>query len=181
MSLSDLASLGSFVSGLAVFASLAFLYFQLRQLSAQAAQTEKNQRAIIHQGRIAQSSDRLLRWAEPTLARAFFKGLTGTEPSTEQLDFNQFLLLSGAILRSVEDVYFQRDLGLVDEPALQNQLSSLRTILRTARGKALWRVLKANYDAHFVERVDAIEASLPVSEVSAFEAFQDELSKIIAT
>ena len=59
MSLSDLASLGSFVSGVAVLASLVFLFFQMWQMTEQVNQTEKNQRAIIHQGRIAQSSDRL--------------------------------------------------------------------------------------------------------------------------
>jgi hypothetical protein len=42
MSLSDLASLGSFVSGAAVLVSPVFLYFQLRQLSGQVKQAEKN-------------------------------------------------------------------------------------------------------------------------------------------
>ena len=75
MSLSDLASLGSFVSGLAVLASLVFLFFQMRQMTEQVRQSERNQRATINQGRIAQYSDRLLRWSEPSLARVFFKGL----------------------------------------------------------------------------------------------------------
>ena len=34
MSLSDLASLGSFVSGAAVLASLVFLFFQTRQMTS---------------------------------------------------------------------------------------------------------------------------------------------------
>src|SRR5262249_41349000 len=80
MSLPDLASLGSFVSGIAVLASLGFLFFQMRQMTEQVRQSEKNQRAIIHQGRIAQSSDQLYRLADPTLARANFKGLYGVEP-----------------------------------------------------------------------------------------------------
>jgi hypothetical protein len=45
MSLSDLASIGSFVSGFAVLVSLIFLYFQLRQIHAQVLQEEKNQQA----------------------------------------------------------------------------------------------------------------------------------------
>src|SRR5215472_11229819 len=69
MSLSDLASLGSFVSGAAVLASLVFLFFQMRQMTEQVRQTERNQRATINQERIAQYSDRLLRWSEPSLAR----------------------------------------------------------------------------------------------------------------
>ncbi|HEX3432128.1 MAG TPA: hypothetical protein VHT03_14710 [Rhizomicrobium sp.] len=43
MSLSDLASLGSFVSAFAVLASLVYLALQVRQ-------AEKNQRAILNQG-----------------------------------------------------------------------------------------------------------------------------------
>jgi hypothetical protein len=35
MTLSDLAALGSFVSGLAVLVSLIFLWFQLRQMNEQ--------------------------------------------------------------------------------------------------------------------------------------------------
>jgi hypothetical protein len=38
MSLSDLAALGSFVSGLGVLVSLVFLYFQLRQIGVQVKQ-----------------------------------------------------------------------------------------------------------------------------------------------
>lgn len=49
MSLSDLAALGSFISGLGVLVSLVFLYFQLRQIGVQVKQTEKNQRALISQ------------------------------------------------------------------------------------------------------------------------------------
>src|SRR5262249_9711593 len=153
--------LGGFVSGVAVLASLVFLFLQMRQMTEQVRQTEKNQRATINQGRIAQSSDRLLRWSEPSLARAFFKGLWGDEPSAEQLDFLQYFFMLTTLLRSIEDAHFQRDLDLLDEPVLQNQLYPLRSVLSTARGKALWRASKANYDPAFVARVDAIDASLP--------------------
>ena len=43
MSLSDLASLGSFVSGVAVLISLIYLALQVRQ-------TEKNQQSLMQQG-----------------------------------------------------------------------------------------------------------------------------------
>jgi hypothetical protein len=54
MSLSDLASLGSFVSGFAVLISLIFLYFQLRQVNRQVRQAEINQRSLVGQTRTAQ-------------------------------------------------------------------------------------------------------------------------------
>jgi len=50
MSLSDLASLGSFVSGLAVLISLIYLAIQVQQ-------AEQNQKAQIQQGRAARLVD----------------------------------------------------------------------------------------------------------------------------
>jgi len=51
MTLSDLAALGSFVSGVAILVSLVFLYFQLRQVYAQIRLAERNQQATIQQDR----------------------------------------------------------------------------------------------------------------------------------
>ena len=49
MSLSELAEIGSFISGVAVLTSLIFLYFQLRQINQQVKQAEKNQQSAIRQ------------------------------------------------------------------------------------------------------------------------------------
>jgi hypothetical protein len=76
MSLSDLASLGSFVSGVAVLVSLVFLYFQLRQMNAQVLQTEKISR---------HSSDR--------------RGLTVRRAKTTLLHATRHLLKRGSRLR----------------------------------------------------------------------------------
>src|SRR5215469_13977702 len=51
MSLSDLASLGSFVSGVAILISLVLLYFQLRQVNAQMQQADRNQQSLMLQSR----------------------------------------------------------------------------------------------------------------------------------
>ena len=50
MLLNDLASIGSFTSGVAVLISLVFLCFQLRQVNAQVVLAEKNQ-PLVRQGR----------------------------------------------------------------------------------------------------------------------------------
>lgn len=72
MSLSDLASLGSFISALAVLISLIFLYFQLRQLAVQVKQAEKNQQAAIQQSRNHRRIDMFMdRANNPVLAEAF--------------------------------------------------------------------------------------------------------------
>jgi hypothetical protein len=174
MSLTDLASLGSFVSGFAVLISLIYLALQVRQ-------AEKNQRAIIHQGRTAQTADRLFRGSEPARIKSNLKFLLGREPTTEELEFQQFMTMFSVSFREMQDVFFQHDIGLLDEAALNNNMGVLRGLLATPAGKAVWRIARPVYDPHFVERVDAIERSMPVeASFSPFERFKAELAKITA-
>ena len=173
MSLSDLASLGSFVSGIAVLVSLIYLALQVRQ-------AEKNQRAIIHQGRVAQSADRFLRFMEPELLRPFMKGLYGREASPEELEFQQFLFAMAAIGRETQDLYFQHDLGFLDEASLRSQLVPLYAALRSPGGKAFWKLTRGNADPRIRERVDALDASLTVqSPTQMFSAFKAELARTV--
>jgi hypothetical protein len=79
MSLSELAEMGSFISGVAILSSLVFLYFQLRQINQQVKQAEKNQQSAIRQGRATRTVDIVLTGTEPSLADAFVKGTFGDE------------------------------------------------------------------------------------------------------
>jgi len=67
MSLSDLAAIGSFISGIAVFMSFIFLSLQLRQAN-------RNQRSLMQQSRTGRNVEILLKIADPavseTLAQA---------------------------------------------------------------------------------------------------------------
>ena len=93
MTLSDLASLGSFVSGFAVLVSLIFLYFQLRQVGKQVAQAEKNQQASIRQGRTSRSVAVAMGQAtNPALAEALLKAHAGARDisATQLYLFNSF-------------------------------------------------------------------------------------------
>ena len=171
MSLSDLASIGSFVSGLAVLASLLYLALQVRQ-------ADRNQRAVIQQGRIARSSDQLMRLCDPALTSAWVKGIHGRADISEE-EFLRFLLINTAVLRSTEDVIFQHRLGLLDSASLENQLGPARGILSTPGGKAFWRVLKSGYDPEFVERVDRIlQRQNVVSEFPPFMAWKAEVAAL---
>src|SRR5215472_18516570 len=94
MSLSDLASLGSFVSGFAVLVSLVFLYFQLRQLGIQVRQAEKNQVASIGHTRATRMVDFLMRRAtSPQFADAVRKGSWGHDDVslTELAQFRSYI------------------------------------------------------------------------------------------
>jgi hypothetical protein len=61
MSLTDLASIGSLVSGVAVLFSLLFVGIQIRQ-------SNRNQRSLMQQGRSVRNVELLLKPTEPRLS-----------------------------------------------------------------------------------------------------------------
>src|SRR5512135_2576923 len=90
MSLSDLASLGSFVSGVAVLASLVFLFFQVRQMTEQVRQSERNQQALIAQGARTRGVEIALARMDPSAADAIAKGMAGADDITST-QYQQFV------------------------------------------------------------------------------------------
>ncbi|WP_293371832.1 hypothetical protein, partial [Phenylobacterium sp.] len=76
MSLSDVASIGTLLSAIAVLVSLIFLYFQLRQVSAQVRQTERNQRSIINQGATTRSMQTNSWLCEPHMSELLTKAMS---------------------------------------------------------------------------------------------------------
>ena len=88
MSLSDLASLGSFVSGFAVLISLVYLALQVRQ-------TDRNQRTSIRHSRVSRTVELHLSLADPSLADAWLHGLSSPREIT-QTELGQFTNLCRA-------------------------------------------------------------------------------------
>ena len=171
MTLSDLASIGSFVSGMAVLASLIYLALQVRQ-------GEKNQRAIVQQERVSRSSDQLFRLADPALVRAWMKGLKSVEDLTDEEAF-QFTLVTTAMLRSVEDAYFQHKLRLLDSASLNNQVSPLRGVVATASGVALWKSVRSNYDESFAAFIDGlVPPQLGIGQLGIIAAWRAEFANM---
>jgi hypothetical protein len=83
MSLSDLASVGSLVSGVAVLGSLIYLALQVRQ-------TERNQQASIRHSRVTRIVDMQLARLDPGVGDAFRRGLQNPDEIT-QTELDQFL------------------------------------------------------------------------------------------
>lgn len=104
MSLSNLASLGSFVSGVAVLVSLVFLYFQLRQVNAQVRQSEKNQQALIKQGHTNRIVDIDLRLSDASVAEAGFKVRSRSDDLTA-VHVRQFLAVANAYFVHCEEAF----------------------------------------------------------------------------
>ena len=161
MSLSELAQIGSFISGVAVLTSLIFLYFQLRQINHQVKQAEKNQQSAIRQGRATRTVDIVLTGTEPSLADAFVKGASGMEDiSPTQL--TQYSNVCRAIFINSDDTFYQHKDGLLDEAGFAGFVAGMKESFRYPGFRAQWKSARRNYGIEFVEFMDKLVAETPV-------------------
>src|SRR5580693_7265252 len=101
MSLSDLASLGSFVSGFAVLISLIYLALQVRQ-------AERNQQISIRHSRVSRTVELHLALADPAVAEAWLHGSESPQ-EISQTELSQFNNLCRALFFHFEDSFYQRE------------------------------------------------------------------------
>jgi len=123
MSLSNLASLGSFVSGFAVLISLIYLALQVRQ-------TERNQQISIRHSRVSRTVELHLALADPALADAWLHG-SGSPQEITQTELSQFINLCRALFFHFEDSFYQREEGLLNDDAFETVVAGARLSARS--------------------------------------------------
>lgn len=168
MSLSDLSSLGSFVSGVAVLISLIFLYFQLRQVNTQVIQAERNQQAAIRQGRATRTVGMLLETTNASVADAVTKGWSG-QPDISETQFYQFAQVCRATFVNSEDTFYQHAEGLLNETAFASFVAGMKGSFRAAGFRAQWKRTRNNYGTEFAEFMDKMRAEVSVEP--SFDVF----------
>src|SRR5258706_6948757 len=146
MLLSELSSIGSFVSGIPVLITLVFLLIQIRQ-------SNKNQRAIVQQGRATRIADFLLRVIDPALLPAWTMGLSGAADISPDQYF-QFMYMARARFLSLEDSYLQHQNGLMDEGAFVGHVEAFKLVFAARGLRAAWKMTRATYDSAFANFVD---------------------------
>ena len=153
MNLSEGAALASIVSSAAVAASLVYVALQVRQ-------AEKNQRALMQQGRAGRAWEGAFRVADPTLSSLFYKGMRRPQDlSSGELD--QFLSICRAAFLSGEDSFLQHKSGLLDRTAYASFLTGLRGYAAAPGLRAAWRLTSSQYGAEYAAFMDAIMKSTP--------------------
>jgi hypothetical protein len=152
MSLSDLASIGSFVSGVAVVVTLIFLLLQLRQ-------TERVQRCAMQQGRAARTVDFILRSTDPglceTIVRANKSDLTLTPVQIAAL--NTYAV---ALFWSLEDSFLQHRNGLLDAASWATEVATLKVFLLSPAWRVGWQMCRAQAGSDYRAFVDSIMGSV---------------------
>ena len=151
MSLSDLASLGSFVSGLAVLATLVFLLLQTRQntLALQRAEANATQAQISA-------------WRIPIInSREVAKLLTsaGSE-GVDDVDLLRFNFLMSEIVWSFVHVWSRDRAGLLPMGGWMPVGGLLAQRLSTGRGPTWWEQNKSTVPPAFRVDVDNLLASM---------------------
>jgi hypothetical protein len=168
MTLSDLASLGSFISGLAVLVSLIFLYFQLREMNQQSRHAERVQQAASRQQRADRIASNGIAVTDPSVAEAVLKALTGAKDITP-IQIVQFERLSIAIFASYQDTFYQHLDGLMidrDFDALVN--TATQTVARSGF-RVQWTRRRAAQGREFAEFMDMLVARTPVVSVKSYD------------
>jgi hypothetical protein len=152
MSLSDLASIGTLASSVAVFASLIYLSLQMRQ-------NAKHTKALIHQGRVGRIVDAQLRAAaEPTLSAAILAG-NGREATQEAVRAHQFDQYCWSVFMGMEDTFAQRADGLIGPDQFEQLRRGLLGVMSEPGSRAFFR---ARIDGSpFGRFVGGIIAGLP--------------------
>jgi hypothetical protein len=146
MTLTDLASIGTFISALAVLISLIYLSQQIRQ-------NTKHSQALIQQGRAARIADTALRLAELTSAPELGRCFDGS-PDVSANEVRRFLYICRAIFISAEDSFFQGQQGLLDKAAFESFEASIKSGMGTPGMAAGWALTRDMYEPKFRSFVD---------------------------
>jgi len=156
MSLSDLASIGSFISGIAVLASLVYLSLQIRQ-------NTKHSQALIQQGRAARIADIALRIAE-LRADDGLNGCFDGVPEASAKDVSRFLSIARAFFISAEDSFLQSEEGLLGATAFESYKASLRAGMNAPGLGAAWVLTRDMYEPKYRAFMDDISGDLHLTE-----------------
>jgi len=162
MSLSDLASIGSFVSGVAVMVTLVFLVLQMRQ-------TNLNQRALMQQGRSSRGSSTILKMSEPHAAQCYVRGVR-LDPTLSEHEVFSFLQMVVAQHINWEDSYLQHRSGMLDAESFATDDSVLRLTCGLPGHRRVWGFMGPNFGATYRAYVDGVIAATPLAEATDFAA-----------
>ena len=148
MTLSDLAALGSFVSGIAVLATLVLVLLQMRQAN-------QNQRALMQGMRSARLVETILHQSEPHVSEAIGRALQH-DLSMPEPQLRSFLLAMNATFANWEDSFLQHRAGVLDDEGLQSDAAVIRSVMRRPAHRAAWKLQRDRTIPAFRAFVDRI-------------------------
>jgi hypothetical protein len=147
MSLSNLAAIGNFISGIAVF-SFILLSLQIRQ-------SNKNQRSLIQQGRSSRRVELFLRRAEPYFSDILIRAQQG-DFTLEAGQIASCAMITQAIFEGYEDTFLQHRAGAIDHSSWNTELLSVRRYFTYPVTRATWRMMRDGFADDFRDFGDSL-------------------------
>ncbi len=165
MTLSDIASIGSLVSGVAVLVSLIYLAQQTRQNS-------RHTRALIQQGRATQGQAGIIQWiaTDSSTAEIYLRGVEG-DRTIDRVQFVRFLFLMISAFFAWEDSFYQHREGLVETERHTAMMATIKTILRGPGAMAAWQMGRTNFGSDFQSFVDGLLSEAAAEDSSRPDPF----------
>jgi hypothetical protein len=156
MTLEQIFYLSQSVASVAVVGSLIYLGLQVRS-------AERNQRAIMQQGRAYRASNAALAIASPELARIFQKGVTG-DPTLTRDELTQWMMVCRALFLSGEDSLLQYKAGQLDRRAYDSYVAGARFWMASAGMRAAWKLSAEQFGTEFRDFGNALLAQVPTAQ-----------------
>lgn len=147
MSLSDLASIGSIASGLAVVSSFVFLALQMRQ-------SNQNQKSLMQQGRSARTVDILMKMTEPVLSETIMNAVQ-VDVSREPAKIFAFYAFACACFWNYEDSFLQFQAKTLDARSWGTDDLTLTALLRNPAYRAAWKMARNGMSGDYRDYMDA--------------------------
>jgi hypothetical protein len=168
MNLTDWVAVATLLGNVTLVITLLFVGLQVRQ-------AERNQRALMQQGRADRIGSQALEVAASSdLGRVFNTGMFQPQNLTRE-EFGQFLLIGRAIFISAEDSFLQNKQGMLDAGAFDSHITGVRRMMSMWPGlRALWRVMAAQYAEDFRRHMtDVADAAARLPAPDLYAAWQE--------
>lgn len=167
MSLSDLASIGSLLSGVAVVVSLVYLALQVRH-------AEKTQRALMHQARTERLVNASLQCMHADIADMTTKMVNGIELSPREVMQAYYYMRTQVVV--VEDALWQHEAGFLDKDSADTAVLNFQRVMLFPAARTAWLMQRPQLPPAVRDRFDEIVAEALSAEIWDWAASHDEAS-----
>jgi hypothetical protein len=152
-------------------------------LLLQLLQTNKNQRALMQQGRSARIIEVMLKGTDPnvseTVSRAILRDTTLNAPQVYALN-----VYARSLFWGVEDSFLQHRAGLLDEASWATDVATLNVVLTAPAYRVAWKMSRRQASDEYREYVDSlmndVKVGKPFDELAAWKALMaKELETVV--
>lgn len=148
MSIPELASIISLISGIAVLFSLVFLALQIRQAN-------RNQKSLMQQGRTNRTVEIMLRMTDRHVGETIEIAHTNCA-AMNPAQIWCFYGFAGAMFWTYEDSFLQLQANAIDAISWQSDETTLRRLLAFPAYRVAWKMARDSMGPKFRDHIDAV-------------------------